>query len=533
MRTPISRGVADQRGYAMVIVMVLLMIALLVGAAGLAETLSSHNLTTHDARERRAQQAADAGIQTRLFDASESNLGSTYNFSGGVLGLGGFLDCTPLQLNAGLQVSGLTAYASTAGVCPQALDSGGSPTSFWSALDHHGYYQSEFFSNKKELGGSGFGSVVEFPQIVYIGCDTTSPATCRDTPAPTSNAYSRELALLAPAGPLQAIEGMGNVTINGLKVLGINTAAVVNGDVMAGGTLSIPAVGIAVNSNWPATGVLPTFGYVNTPAPSSISTANIVHLSGYCSAGNPSTSCMIKRVAPTAAATSCAACTTGITCSSCSGGGYNASSDTFTLTGGTATFAGGDYLFCNFNASGGGVNASPMSTAPVRIFIRSPRACGGTGGSFAAANGINNSLTGVVNGVTGTIDPSGVQIYVQGDGSYDNATSVSIGTSSNSNALTAAMIIYAPTSTVTVNTGKCTALLGGVCTLLGLGLGGTFSGNIVGDNTSITAGVITQDLGIGNYPLYNGSNAFRPVQYVQCSTSVTTLTGSSSDTSGC
>jgi hypothetical protein len=529
----IAKRVADERGYAMAIVIIMLMIALLMGGAGLAETLSSHSLTNHDARERRAQQAADAGVQARLFDATESNLASSYNFSGGVLGLGGFLDCTPLQLDANLNIAGLTAYASTAGICPQALDPGGNAKTFWSALDHHTYYQSEFFSNKKEISGSGFGSVVEFPQIVSVGCDTTSPATCGTTPAPSSNAYSRELVYLAPTGPLQAIEGMGNVTINGLKVLGINTAAVVNGDVMAAGSLTVPAVGVAVNSNWPATGILPTFGY-GTSISSSITTANIVHLTGgYCSSGNPTTSCMIKRLSPSQSATTCANCTTGITCSpSCSGGGYNASSDTFTLTGGGATFAGGDYVFCNFNATGGSLTASPSATTPVRIFIRSPSSCGGSGGNFTAATGFNNSLRGVVNGVANTVDPSGIQIYVQGDGSYDNATTVNVGTSGQGTPLSQAMIIYAPTSAVTVNTGACSLLLG-LCSVLNTAAAGTFSGNIVGDNVSITSGVITQDLGIGNYPLYSGTNAFRPVQYVQCSTSVTTLSGSSSDTNGC
>jgi hypothetical protein len=541
----------SEHGFTVAIIMWLLMIALLFGAAGLAETLDSRSLTTRDGRERRAQQAAEAGIQAQLYDTTEQNLGSTYNFSGGVLGLSGFLDCMPLQLDASARIGGLTAYASTSGVCPQALNSTGSATSYWSAVGNHAYYSSEFFSDKREVGNTGFGSVVEFPKILSIGCDTTGPSTCSSSPAPSSNLYARELALLAPTGPLQAIEGMGNVTIGGLKLalLG-NVASVVNGDIMSGGTLTLPTLAPAVNTSWPATGILPTFGYTNTPAPASITTANLVHLSGFCSAGSPSNTCMIKRLVPTPSVTSCANCTSGITCSSCSGGGYNSSNDTFTITAGTATFAGGDYLFCNFSATGSAtVKASPSSSTPVRIFILPPNVspCSGNGytkasGSWNGGNftdtgsgGLANSLLGTVNGVTNTLDPSGLQIYVEGDGSYDNATSVTIGSSTQSSALTVGAIIYAPTSSVNVTTSACSINLLGICTLVGTlaSSGGVFSGSIVGDNTSITAGVITQDLDIGNYPLYSGANAFRPVQYVQCPTSVTSLTASSSDTNGC
>jgi hypothetical protein len=552
----------DERGYVIVYVLALMAIALTLGAAALAETLNSRQLTTRDMRTRRAQQAADAGIQSSLYQASESNFAQAYNFTGGVLGLSTFLDCTVPQLDVNLQVVGLTAFASTAGACPTALLSGGTTTTstFWRPLDNHAYYESEFFTNKKEVNGTGVGSVVEFPEIVSIGCDSTSAVGCHTTPASSSNAYSRELALLQPTGPVQAIEGMGNVVINGLSLLGINTAAVVNGDVMAGGTLTLPAVGIAANTSWPTSGtpILPTFGYGQTPAPASISTATLVHLTGgFCSTGNPSTSCQIKRPIVSSSATSCGACATGITCSSCSGGAYNASNDTFTLTGGTATFTGGDYVFCNFNATGGTINMSPTSTTPVRIFIlppnQSPCSANGyiqngsthlwNGGNFNASQGLGNGLTGIVNGVTGTLDPSGVQIYVAGDGSYDNDTTAFVGDTatclvkalgiciSASTPSTQAMVMYAPTSAVTINTGVCLASVGSLCTL---GVAGTFSGSIVGDNVTTTAAAITQDLDLGNYPIESGANSFHASEFVQCSPSVTSLSNNlSTDTSGC
>jgi hypothetical protein len=69
--------------------------------------------------------------------------------------------------------------------------------------------------------------------------------------------------------------------------------------------------------------------------------------------------------------------------------------------------------------------------------------------------------------------------------------------------------------------------------ILGTTLNGTFAGNVVGDNVSISASVITQDLDIGNYPIETGANTYRPQQYIQCDTSVTALTNASADTNGC
>jgi hypothetical protein len=551
--TEVIRHRSDEHGYAMVFVIVLLLIALLMGAAGLAESIDSHVLTTRDGRQRRAQQAAEAGVQQQLYDATEQNLGSTYNFSGGVLGLSGFLDCMPLQLNTSLQLSGLTAYASTAGICPQALTSSGSPTSFWSALDNHAYYQSEFFSNKKEVGGSGFGAVVEFPEIVSVGCDSTTASTCSS--GSSSNVYSHELALLAPTGPEQTVEGMGNVTVNSLSALGLSTAVAINGDISAANNLNLPLVSGAVNvGNVPPSTIVSTLAYGGTFT-GLITTGNKVHITGgACIQGTPSSSCYIKRPALSITTTTCSACSS-ITVSG-GNGTYDATHQTFSMSAGTASFPSGDYVFCNFNVTGGTLNMPSTGTGPVRIFILPPNQapCNTVNtatetngswniGNFTASAGISNLLTGSVNGVANALDPSGVQIYVAGDGGYDNATSVSIGDNgacatknllgvciTGNTPATQAMVVYAPTSAVTVNTGQCLVGVLGSCTL---GVAGAFEGSLIGDNVTITATGITQDLDIGNFPLYSGVNGFRPVQYIQCSTSVTNLSASSSDTSGC
>jgi Tfp pilus assembly protein PilX len=534
-------------GFVMIVVLVLVLIGLLVATAAVTGALVTRQTATHQARVGRAQQAADAGVRRLIYDQSDANVAASYNFTGGPLGLSGFVDCIVPQFNVSLQLTGLSAYASSAGICPLGLNSGGSPitSNSWTSLDNHDYYEAEVLSNKKELGGSGYGSVVEFPQIVSIGCDTSTPSSCNTTPAPSSNVYSRELAILSPTGPLQAIEGMGDVKVNGLSALGLG-AVVINGDLSAGGQLTWPTIAAAVNVT--NSSIAATFAATSFNPNNGGTTAKEVTLSGSCSANAPSTTCYIQRPAPQVSVTSCSACSAGITCSSCGTGGYNSTNDTFSLTTGTATFAAGDYVFCNFNASGGTINTSPSSTTPVRIFILPPNKapCNGYGlsqaGDFTASQGVNNVLTGTVNGVTGVLDPSALQIYVAGDGSYDNNTTVSIGDSSSctshnllgvcltATAPTEAMVVYAPTSQVTMNTGTCVVGLLGSCVL---GVAGTFDGSLIGDNVSITASVISQDLDIGNYPLETGANFYRVEQYIECDTSVTALTNAGSDTSGC
>jgi hypothetical protein len=324
---------------------------------------------------------------------------------------------------------------------------------------------------------------------------------------------------------------MGNVIINGLSALGLSTFVTVNGDIQALSKLTTPAVVLGVSTALTSSGLSPTFA-ASSFGGTIISTAQEV-TSTPCQAGNPSTTCIIQRQPVTLSNSTCTPC------SSLPSSDYNSTTHTFSMSSGTVTLAAGDYVFCNFNATGGTLNTS--STGPVQIFIASPSSslCSSNGytetsgvwngGNFNAADGINDLLTGTVNGVSGTIDPSGLQIYDLGDGKgYDNATSVSIGDTSS--AQTQAMIIYAPTSAVTVNTGVCTLKVAGICTA---GVAGAFDGSVIGDNTTITASTITQDLDIGNYPLYSGVNAFRPVEYVQCDTSVRTLADTTSDLNGC
>jgi len=386
-----------------------------------------------------------------------------------------------------------------------------------------------------------------FPTIVSLGEDTTG------TPAGTGAVYSREKAILAPIAPLQAIEGMGNVTITGLSTIALGSlASTVNGDISALGKLTTPV--LTVGTDLLSSSIFPTFsasefctnGTLGTcPSTLRISTANYNTVStAPCSAGTPSTTCVVQRSPVTISASkpSCAnssgvaeTCTNALFgCSSCYSS-TGSTSDTFTLTSGTATFQPGDYVFCSFNVTGGTVSTTTATAGPVRIFIDKPtstRCSGDTSvGNFTDTPGIDNLLE-PSSPLGTTTAPSDVQIYVVGNGTA-NGTTVQIGPTTESTSLSAVYgeIVYAPMSSVTVNVPALCVL---VCA------GGIFDGSIIGDNVNVSALTVTEDLDVGNFPLYAGINAFRAVQYIQCSASgssgvpVTSLSGNeTTDTSGC
>jgi Tfp pilus assembly protein PilX len=537
-----SGGRAED-GYVLVFVLAVLVVALTIGAAALALTLHSSDLTTHNMRVRRAQQAADAGVQAQVYRQTEADLGSTtYNLNGGPLGLSTFVDCLVPQLNVNLQVTGIaTVAAGSAGVCPTAVNSSNNPiTNYSSSLGNHTSYQSELLPGRQQLFGSAADELN--PKIVSIGNETST------IPAGSGAVYSREEAILAPIVPLQAVEGSNSVAItgasigtSGFTILGIhlnisvvnNAAGVINGDVFARGTASLPLGVVGTNLSLTSGSILSTIA-AQTITGGTISTAQM-----QTGVGSQIPQRLPVTVGDTKSDCPSTGCPTG----------YSSTTRAFSQTTNVSTtFKPGDYVFCGFNATAG--TLSTTGTGPVRIFIRSPSSpdcAGDTGdaheGQFNDPVGFNNTLTGTING----LDPSGLQIYNAGSGA------VTIGGNGTVNASCAngttvlgisvclsvtvpvqAMIVYAPSSTVSVNTTGCVAnvaiagiQLANACTAV------AFDGAAVGNQTSVTAAAITQDLDIGNFPLYAGVNAYRVTQYVQCDDSVQTLAQTTSDTSGC
>jgi type II secretory pathway pseudopilin PulG len=538
--------VRSEDGYVMLIVLGLLVIGLAMAAAGVASSLASRSADNRTSAVARAQQAADAGIQTQRYQQSEVSIGNvstSMNLNGGLLGIanGGLLDCVVPSLNASLQITGLTQVAAVTGTCPGHTGgpSGSAPVT--QALGHNAYVQSEFFPGATTpIAGSSEADLA--PKIVSLGWTGTS------TSSATGNIRSREMAILAPLSPLPVLGANGNLTVSGvtlsggllgtvLGLLGLNNlATTINGDVQATNNLTLPAIDASLNLTL-SNGLLGVARYGGTLTPSNgIAVAQVVH--------STPPSRQAVTVSPTTP--SCPVADASVprqaSCADFSSY-YTASTDVVNVPSGhTMTLPGGNYVFCNFTANGA-VNAFPTGNAPVRIFIDSPQStrCANNHasqsgspavwsvGNFYAASGINCSAA----NLCGTVFPSGIQVYVVGDGS--DATTVQIGTPPSSNTLLSTnpasegALIYAPSSSVSMTTAQCVTvfLVGQVC------VPGTFAGSIVGQDVNATALTFTQDLDLGNYPLYNGINVYTPTQYVECTPVSSLAQDSATDTANC
>jgi type II secretory pathway pseudopilin PulG len=552
----------DEGGYTIIAVLMIMLIGLAIVTVAVGAVITATNSSSRDSRVRRAQQAAQAGIQAQLYDATQSDLGSaSYNLNGGPLGLSTtLLDCVVPTINVGLQITGITdVAANTAGVCPQAesctsVTTCTTSTNLNEPVGDNTTYQSEMVTGQVNQSGSAQDEL--FPKIVSIGTEKSSSSD-------SVPIHSREEAILAPVSPLQAVEGEGtgsnSVTLTGVgtttvSVLGLinittttNAAAVLNGNITSKGTVNLPFALVGLNLSLANGSLLSAITAKNTTG-GAISTATTDTNSSAVSQVPSRTPVIVSDSKPecgTGAGVS-ETCSSLITCTitaDCS-----TANNAFSLTGGTATFAPGDYVFCGFNAAAGSV-LQTTGSGVVRIFIRNPSTTNDCStdssspyyGEFNDPVGFNNSVVGTLNG----LNPSALQIYNAGSGAVNiggSTTATCSGTSVldlvklclSVTVPIQSMIVYAPSSSVNVNTTGCVANLA----VLGIPVAsacaaGVFEGSIVGNTSSVTATAVTQDLDLGNFPLYAGVNAFRVEQYIQCDNSVTSLTGAVSDENGC
>jgi hypothetical protein len=62
----------------------------------------------------------------------------------------------------------------------------------------------------------------------------------------------------------------------------------------------------------------------------------------------------------------------------------------------------------------------------------------------------------------------------------------------------------------------------------------SFAGSVIGYDVTMNTILYTQDLGLNQYPLSSTLGTFHSQQYVQCTNSVSALTGTvATDTNGC
>ena len=506
----------DEGGFAMVVALLLLVIVMALGTAGLAESLDSRALSDRAANVRRAQQAADAGVQAQVYQQSENqigNAGSSYDLNGGLLNQASLLDCVEPVINASLQVTGLLPVAinASSGVCPPSASGAFSVMS----LGQHAYAESEYIpSPSNPLSGASETDLA--PKVVSLGWEGSS------NPTAAGNVFAREEAILAPISPLPVLGANHNLTVSGVSALGISLTSAINGDLQAVSGISLPLVTVGANTNL-SNGLLAVFKCGCGTRPSGLPVANWVG-NATVPYRQPVTVSSTKAPCPAPDANGASNCSDV--------NGYVSATDTVNAGAGGVTLYGGDYVFCGFSSTGP-VNAYPAANKPVRIFIDNPKSARCANNSPLPAQNATNSVfsgltfwnygnfkatQGVINnGVAGVVKPSGVQIYVVGDGvrgpaAYDDNTYVQLGTPPSgiiSTNPTQSEIVYAPTSDVLMTTADCSALI--LCT------GSAFSGNIIGNDVTATASVFTQDLDLGNDPLYNGVNAYHVLQYVQCS----------------
>jgi hypothetical protein len=520
MRAPRLRLLRSESGFVIPIVMFLVLIGLLLGAAALDETLTSRNHAVREDRSARALQAAQAGIQTELYRANQIDLTNQKLSSGLSLSsiIGQLLTCPVPTINAQGQVSGLTfkAIASVGSPCPSSASSGvGSALNDKEAVGNHDYFETRLVP-----GTNAAGDYVQFsPKIVASGVDDNG-----------SNTISRRIeAVLGPIQPFRTLEAVNDLTFtvpSTVNLLGINVASATafNGTAAAGHDLklqsAVSAVAAFTGTNISLSGGLTepsTLDYCNTYTQTNINLSLVLGSTTHASPCNG----LVTRPA-ISISSSKADCPSS--CSTLFGSPYKVSNDEIynPSASTTVSFAPGDYVFCSFY-SAGPVSISPTWPAgnggAVRIFIDSPQSsrCSGfathdgiKAGSFYAGKGVTNLLA--------TTHPSQAQIYVVGDPSsaWSNSSTPDTSVTATATGLVSGqgMFVYAPQSTVTVtSTPSCVVVLGLSVTCSGAG---TLAGALVGYNTNVSATAITEDLGLLNYPLSTTLGAYYVKQYIEC-----------------
>ena len=605
LHTVRRRLVREESGQALVLAIMIVVVGMLLALTAVAFALNGSQTANHDQHARSAQQAADAGSQaTILAEAGSPAIG--YDVSTG--SLGNLLSCLVPEFNltTGAEI-GTTAIAASAGNggCPSAVGTDRKPyANPWIPLSNGNYYETAFFPNTQTPTGSGGyvsgGLGIEFPEIVSIGCNTTASASagagdCTSNSS-TSAKYARNLTILDPTGPLQAIEAGNNVYLQGglslvnsqtivqnlLSSLGLSNllsgllciaslgtagcttypSMILDGNIAAGNDVQVPNILLGTNSdasipsllnglaslNLGALGSLyGTLDYGNSQG-TTVSTsgssysasgtptlelANQVHAtSGICTAASPSTTCTVARPTFTVGTSQALTTSTQLGVSATNLPSSGTSTGDLTLSSGRLTLGAGTYFFCNVNITGSAVVTGP-SSGTAQIFVLQPGASQCTGDTGSQGN---------FTVAPGIGAPTGLSAILNGATSAINPSSVQIYVAGNPADKLAVNSTVAPSTTVSI--GNSSAASQGMVVYaprsnLTITTGAAFEGAAVGWNVTISALMVLQDLNLGNYPLASVVNGINVNQNVECSNAVTQLasptitTAETTDTAGC
>jgi hypothetical protein len=516
----------------MVYVLAILAVGLALGAATLAETLSSRSHATLDARQRRALQAADFGVQAVLYHQNELNIDSL-NLTGGSGVLGKLSSCVvPVLSSGGVTITGtVNATVTTEGVsgsstvsaCPVAQGEGakgpnGGET--FIGIGNHDGYAAEFVPG--ETVAKGGAGVTFNPKIISIGRDDNG-----NTSDPNRYVYARVEANLAPVDPFKTVEANNNLEFQ------VTGATAFNGTARAGHNVIFEGTGAFAGTN-----ILGSDGSLIGPTAIDygcersgkkilgvykVIPALLGGLNHVTQQSEPCSEPFFKRP-PITISPSKPDCT-----SSCLGEpGYIPGNQNEIFikneTREVELTPGQDYVLCSFYTNGPVTVPTSMTNAskPVRIFIDSPssKRCekfaaheNVTGaGNFVASKGIGGAVNGSL------LSPTQIQIYIVGNGTSNGTFFQDKSVSPTGNGF----FLYAPTSKVEVESPL-------------------FAGNIIGYDVAVSALTFTQNLGIDNYPLAAPEGVFRVTGYTQCPLANTsgqavtklTTTSASADASGC
>jgi type II secretory pathway pseudopilin PulG len=516
----------------MVLALLLVLIGFGIATAALTTTLSSRTNADRDERSKRAQQAADAGIQTALYRANQTDM-STLQLSSG-LSLSSIIKqllvCPIPQVNASGQISSLTftAVASAGNPCPSNSSSGtGSPFGDSEPVGHHAWFQVQY-----DPGLTNIGDFVEFkPTIVSDGFDNNG-----QTGSSGQYVSQRVEAILSSFMPWRTLEAAHNLTFDvppALSALGLKVAGttVFNGTAAAGNNLTLD--GQSLVNTFQATGISLSNGLTTPTALDYCNALTKTNIQLSLTLGNitkPSSGCsdLVNRSTVQISSTKadCAPTTGTVSCGTLFNSSvYSSTTDSIYCTSScpALTFQPGDYVFCDFQYNGS-VSLNAASTQAVRIFIDNPNSsrCSGITGSHSGSqptgfqSGYGNFVAthGVAN-LLGATHPSQAQVYVVGNGSNDGTVAYATGDSSLFGSLGGEyMFLYAPTSNVTVTGGQSCVTVLGTNTCVNAG---TLSGAFIGYDVDASATAITEDLGLLNYPLSSTLGPFHVKQYIECS----------------
>ncbi len=401
---------AEETGAAMLIAMIVLLVTGMLAAVSVTVATQTNSSTRRDANNKSALEAAEAGLQVALYRLNMLRPDASHCVGDAV--------ATP------------PTSGQTSGWCASSV----------TALGNGNAYQ---YYTTPSLAASA----------TCVGLTLTSSNTIAQrcvTSVGTSNGVSARSQIRVasfqarPLFPIAGITGTSAVTLNGN--VNVSGSAATNGTMTANGNVGLGGAVLGPNARLSKTGNVTVGSTTTLTSPIVLSpvdpgTSNQSSLSACVArqaAGYPScndnyriTNYLSNPSHPTSPYDP----STGVSLSS-----FNAATRTLNLNGNvTLTLGGGVYNFCELTGNGN-VTINVGATAKTAIFIDSPD----DPGSGCPAGTGHITLSGNVNWVNTSADPTSLQIYVYGFNNGSNQVTLNGNTDFRG-------VVYAPQSNVVLN----------------------------------------------------------------------------------